>query len=254
MLAIPKFVVLLVTPIALAAALTAGIDSWPEPPPIDHLAAYLVSSVGIKISPQGGLGPDLPAEAITRPRFAEADAAVVGEAKTGPSSTVGHVVGATEPSLNQTWGFITLCPRSGKAAPLPVARHADGVQPYRGVGIPVRPYSDWPKEAIVKVTRDGGKGRGTRSGPVDDPDLPFRRRLRRTRLRRRWSQMALARRMYTVGEQHDGSAGVEALSRMISKWENAKNLPDQYNRHVLAEALGVTVADLGLDVDPDFFF
>jgi hypothetical protein len=60
--------------------------------------------------------------------------------------------------------------------------------------------------------------------------------------------------MYTVGLQHDGSAGVEALSRMISKWENAKNLPDQYNRHVLAEALGVTVADLGLDVDPDFFF
>jgi hypothetical protein len=30
--------------------------------------------------------------------------------------------------------------------------------------------------------------------------------------------------------------------------------PDQYNRHLLAAALEVSVEDLGLEVDPDFCF
>ncbi|MFF5085326.1 hypothetical protein ACFY36_50505 [Actinoplanes sp. NPDC000266] len=41
---------------------------------------------------------------------------------------------------------------------------------------------------------------------------------------------------------------------MLSKWENGHKVPSQYNRHLLAHALGVTVVDLGLWADPDFRF
>lgn len=68
------------------------------------------------------------------------------------------------------------------------------------------------------------------------------------------AQFALAARMVAIGGRHDGSASVESLAVMISKWENCKMEPDQYNRHLLAEALEVSVTDLGLEVDPDFYF
>jgi transcriptional regulator with XRE-family HTH domain len=87
-----------------------------------------------------------------------------------------------------------------------------------------------------------------------DAPLPFGRLLRRTRKRKGMAQFALAARMVAVGGRHDGSASVESLAVMISKWENCKMEPDQYNRHLLAAALEVSVTALGLEVDPDFYF
>jgi transcriptional regulator with XRE-family HTH domain len=93
-----------------------------------------------------------------------------------------------------------------------------------------------------------GDGRCT-----DDP-LPFGRLLRRIRKRKGMAQFALAARMVAIGVAHDGSASVESLVIMISKWENGKMEPDQYNRHLLAAALEVSVTDLGLEADSDFNF
>lgn len=67
-----------------------------------------------------------------------------------------------------------------------------------------------------------------------------------------WSQLSLARRMYDVGVDYGGTATIEALKGMISKWETGKKVPNQANRHLLAETLGATVASLGLTVDPDY--
>jgi transcriptional regulator with XRE-family HTH domain len=85
-------------------------------------------------------------------------------------------------------------------------------------------------------------------------DLPFSRRLRRMRMRRRWSHLKLATRMAMVGTQHEGSATVQSLCTMISKWENGHMMPNEYNLHLLAEALSAEVEDLGLKPDPDFEF
>lgn len=85
-------------------------------------------------------------------------------------------------------------------------------------------------------------------------NYPFGRRLRRFRMRRRWSHLTLATRMALVGTQHDGSANVESLCTMISKWENGRMVPNDYNAHLLAAALSVEVKELGIDPDPDFEF
>lgn len=85
-------------------------------------------------------------------------------------------------------------------------------------------------------------------------DLPFGRRLRRVRMRRRWSHLTLATRMALVGTQHDGSATVDSLCTMVSKWENGHMMPSEYNLHLLAAALGIPVKGLGIDPDPDFEF
>ncbi|WIM99977.1 helix-turn-helix transcriptional regulator [Actinoplanes oblitus] len=89
-----------------------------------------------------------------------------------------------------------------------------------------------------------------------DPDsgLSFGRRLRRARMQRRWTQLQLARRMGEVAAKHGGTAGSRSLIEMISKWENGIRKPSQYNMHLLAAALDVDVASLGLPVDPDFFW
>ena len=82
----------------------------------------------------------------------------------------------------------------------------------------------------------------------------FGRRLRRARMAKQWSQHQLAYRMIEVGAKHRGSARLGSLLIMVSKWENGRKVPTQYNRHLLAATLEISVEDLGLDVDPDFVF
>jgi hypothetical protein len=82
--------------------------------------------------------------------------------------------------------------------------------------------------------------------------LPFSRRLRRIRKARDWSHQQLARRMVLVGRNHRGrTASAESLVAMLSRWENDDRVADDRNRRLLADALEVEVADLGLSVDPD---
>lgn len=82
--------------------------------------------------------------------------------------------------------------------------------------------------------------------------LSVGRRLRRARMARRWSQVHFAQRMRDVAEAHGKTATLPSLKIMISKWENGAMLPNEYNRHLLAATLQVSVADLGLSEDPDF--
>ncbi|WP_433304374.1 hypothetical protein ACQP2F_14835 [Actinoplanes sp. CA-030573] len=71
-------------------------------------------------------------------------------------------------------------------------------------------------------------------------------------MQRGWSQAKLAHRLVEVAVRYQGAARPESLVKMISKWEGDHLIPDQYNRHLLAEALDVTVGDLGISLDPDF--
>jgi len=82
--------------------------------------------------------------------------------------------------------------------------------------------------------------------------LPFNRRLRRIRKARGWSHQQLAGRMILVAKSHGGTASSESLVTSLSRWENDSRTADERNRHLLADALGVGVADLGLSEDPDF--
>lgn len=82
----------------------------------------------------------------------------------------------------------------------------------------------------------------------------FGRRLRRARMARQWSQLQFAYRLREVGALHRGAAELDSLEMMISRWENDWRRPNQYSLHLLAAALGVPVASLGLPVDPDFVF
>lgn len=84
--------------------------------------------------------------------------------------------------------------------------------------------------------------------------LSFDRRLRRARLANQWSQLQLAHRMREVGAAHRGAATIDSLLIMLSKWENGRKRPNQYNLHLLAASLEVPVVALGLPVDPDFVF
>jgi hypothetical protein len=49
-------------------------------------------------------------------------------------------------------------------------------------------------------------------------------------------------------------ATAASLTIMISKWENGKSSVGELNKHLLAAALGVAIADRGVDGDPDFDF
>ncbi|GGN37753.1 hypothetical protein GCM10010109_63990 [Actinoplanes campanulatus] len=84
--------------------------------------------------------------------------------------------------------------------------------------------------------------------------LSFGRRLRRLRMRQGWTQLVLAQRMRDIAVDHGGTAELISLKAMISKWENGHKEPDEFNRRLLAAALGATVADLGLAEDPDFLW
>ncbi|MBG0567546.1 helix-turn-helix domain-containing protein [Actinoplanes aureus] len=98
--------------------------------------------------------------------------------------------------------------------------------------------------SAMDSSRDEGYGAG--------PGLSFGRRLRRERMRRRWTQLRLAQRMRQIAVNRGGTAELRSLTVMISKWENGLKEPNEYNRHLLAAALGIPVADLGLPEDPDF--
>ena len=86
----------------------------------------------------------------------------------------------------------------------------------------------------------------------DEETKTVGRRLRRLRMQSGWSQPVLAYHFLAVAATYRRAVEKDSLVKMISKWEGDRIVPDQFNRRVLAEVLGVTVADLGLDVDPDF--
>jgi hypothetical protein len=90
----------------------------------------------------------------------------------------------------------------------------------------------------------------------DWEQLPFSRRLRKIRKARHWSHQQLARRMILAGEKRRGrTASAASLVRMQSGWERSDGqVADERNRHLLADALEVEVADLGLSEDPDFIW
>lgn len=79
-------------------------------------------------------------------------------------------------------------------------------------------------------------------------ELTVGQRIRQARSRAKQRQVARA--MIEIGDRYLGAASLDALVKMISKWEHDKIIPDQYNRQLLALALEVTVADLGLELDP----
>jgi ribosome-binding protein aMBF1 (putative translation factor) len=95
------------------------------------------------------------------------------------------------------------------------------------------------------------------TGAADDESadsFSFGRRLRRARLAKQWSQLQLAHRMREVGAAHRGAATIASLMLMLSRWENDRKHPNQYNLHLLAASLDVPVFELGLPVDRDFVF
>ena len=95
-----------------------------------------------------------------------------------------------------------------------------------------------------------------RSGLPSEADvaaMTVGQRIRHYRKLRGWNQPQLMVRMAKVAEGHGGTATThDGLRSELSKWENDRVKPDQHNRRLLAETLGVTVADLGLDQDPYF--
>jgi hypothetical protein len=104
---------------------------------------------------------------------------------------------------------------------------------------------------------DGDAIRMNLAGPAAEESaefFTFGRRLRRARLARQWSQLQLAHRMREVGAAHRGAATMASLLIMLSKWENDRKHPNQYNLHLLATALEIPVFELGLPVDRDFVF
>src|SRR3954468_17032359 len=95
---------------------------------------------------------------------------------------------------------------------------------------------------------------GPVSGDESAEHFTFGRRLRRARLAKQWSQLQLVYRMREVAKSHHGTARVDSLMIMMSKWENDRKRPNQYNLHLLAASLDIPVEALGLPVDPDFQF
>jgi len=69
---------------------------------------------------------------------------------------------------------------------------------------------------------------------------------------RHWSHVQLAQRMRDVAATHGGTASLQSLKVMISKWEHEHKIPNEYNRHLLAATLEMSVTELGLAEDPDF--
>ncbi|WP_432983312.1 helix-turn-helix transcriptional regulator [Dactylosporangium sp. CA-233914] len=64
-----------------------------------------------------------------------------------------------------------------------------------------------------------------------------------------YSQSDLVGHMRLIAANYRGT-GVDR--RQISRWETGRHTPDPYSRHLLAMALRVTVADLGLPPNPYF--
>ncbi|MGI5243236.1 helix-turn-helix domain-containing protein [Dactylosporangium sp. CA-139066] len=95
-----------------------------------------------------------------------------------------------------------------------------------------------------------------RPGLPSDADvaaMTVGQRIRHYRKLRGWDQPQLMARMVLTAEGHGGTAATfDGRRSSLSKWENDRVTPNQHNRRLLAETLGVTVADLGLDQDPYF--
>ena len=127
----------------------------------------------------------------------------------------------------------------------PTIMHADGALS-RSIGS--GPEPDREEDEAVRMV-------GARADANDSEEsLTYGRRLRRARLAKQWSQLQLAYRMREVGAEHRGTATLHSLLIMISKWENDRKHPNQYSLHLIAAALDVDVASLGLPVDQDFVF
>lgn len=128
------------------------------------------------------------------------------------------------------------------------------------VGLAEPAHSERCDELAGRPLRVSRTGKGESMDPsgreADNPDPgpSFGRRLRRARMACRLSQIQLAQRMRDIAVDHGGTATRAALKVMISKWENEVKAPNEYNRRLLAAALGVTVADLGLPEDPDYIW
>lgn len=76
--------------------------------------------------------------------------------------------------------------------------------------------------------------------------------IRRARLQRRWTQLRLAYEHYRVARTYGlKPPDVGSLRSMISRWEKGHRDPDEINRRVLCEALGIPLADLRLPIDTD---
>ena len=76
--------------------------------------------------------------------------------------------------------------------------------------------------------------------------------LRRARRRRNWSQRRLIYELQVVAARERKSlATAKSLKAQISRWERGHRVPDEYNRRLLCEALGIPVTDLGLGKDHD---
>ncbi|WP_213455285.1 helix-turn-helix transcriptional regulator [Rhizomonospora bruguierae] len=74
-------------------------------------------------------------------------------------------------------------------------------------------------------------------------------RLRELRGAAALSQQDVAERMTRLAAAQ-GRSGVAVSAHTVSRWERAKVVPGALNRRLLAEVLGVSVADLGLDPQP----
>jgi transcriptional regulator with XRE-family HTH domain len=94
----------------------------------------------------------------------------------------------------------------------------------------------------------------SRPGLPSDADvaaMTVGQRIRHYRKLRGWNQPQLMARMVQTAMGHGGTATTfDGRRSSLSKWENDHVKPNQHNRRLLAETLGVTVADLGLYQDP----
>jgi transcriptional regulator with XRE-family HTH domain len=87
--------------------------------------------------------------------------------------------------------------------------------------------------------------------PQRAQQLPTWALIRQARRRRGWSQGRLAQVMLEVGRAHNRApANATSLKTMLSRWENGKRLPDQFNRRLLSLALRVDPSELRLTLDP----
>lgn len=78
-------------------------------------------------------------------------------------------------------------------------------------------------------------------------------RLKHRRGQLGWKQPQLARRFQQVGVWYLGAPKyISSLVSMISRWEHDEIVPESYNLHILAEALGVEVGELGFPLDPHY--
>jgi transcriptional regulator with XRE-family HTH domain len=97
------------------------------------------------------------------------------------------------------------------------------------------------------------------STPIDNPGgennallqrLTIGERIQYWRLSRGWRQPQFARQMMAVAAEYEGTGELSSLITQISRWEGNHIVPNEYNRRILALALGVTPADLGMTINP----